>query len=55
LAEEFYGNNSESKDIVSAGNFRSEPEQCSEENKDTETEDLMLHCWTRHPQSVEGL
>jgi hypothetical protein len=44
LAKEFYGNNAESKDKASGSNFSSDLEQSSEENKGTETEDLMLHC-----------
>jgi len=57
LAEEFYGNNIESKDkvkAVCAGNFSSYPER-SIENKDSESEGPMLHCWAGHYHRVEGL
>ena len=57
MAEEFYGNNTLSKDkvrMVCADNFSSYPEQ-STENEDSETEGLMLRVWAGHCQSVEGL
>ena len=57
LAEEFYGNKTESEDKVRAvceGNFSSYPEW-SIENEDCETEDLMLHSWAGHYQSVGRL
>jgi hypothetical protein len=57
LAEEFDGNNIESKDkvkAVCAGNFSSYPER-SIENKDIESEGPMLHSWAGHYHRVEGL
>jgi hypothetical protein len=54
LAEEFYDNSSENI-RVGAGDFSFDHEQSSEENEDSETEDLMLHFWASHSQGLEGL